>query len=259
MNGINLDIDSCGSLLMSGWRFCAKRISPRLFLTLAVGLALAGEGQAGLAIQPGSSPNVSVSGGPGNKNDWVGLFRVGAPADGFNTMEWCYLSGTKKELPAGKTATEFPFVLPKNLSARQYEFHFYATDQYFRLLATHSQSVPVGSARRPSPHPPQAGSEETITVSGGTGRPNDWVRLYRVGAPSDEAQLLAWSYLNGTQKSPATGKCATTFSFIMPSNLSNLSPGLNEFRFYANDDFHEKLAISQMTKVGSGAHVQIAP
>src|SRR2546427_3890291 len=96
-----------------------------------------------------------------NKNDWVGLFRVGAPAT-FNPLEWCYLSGTQKEPPSGKTAADFPFALPKHLSAGQYEFPFYATDQFFKLLAT-GDPFTVGSGGFGTPSitaaPTQAGSE----------------------------------------------------------------------------------------------------
>jgi hypothetical protein len=121
----------------------------------------------------------------------------------------------------------------------------------------------VGSGGSASPRitatPALAASSETVSVSGGPGNPNDWVGLYRVGAASDNEHLLAWGYLNGTQVAPSTGTSSATFTFVMPSNLSNLSAGLYEFRFFAKDDFKAPLAVSQPIRVGSGPQLHSAP
>ena len=76
------------------WRCSPKRIRPILFLTLPFVVAVTAVAQANPVINPGSSITESVSSGPGSKEDWVGLFRVGAPEDGFNTLALCFLSGT---------------------------------------------------------------------------------------------------------------------------------------------------------------------
>jgi hypothetical protein len=247
---------------MSGSRFCTNKLSHGRLLTLAFLLALTGAAEADPSIAAGSSVTVSVSSGPGNKGDWIGLFRVGAPSDGFDTLAWAFLSGTQTYPDTGMSMAKFKFVLPPHLSPGQYEFRFYASDNYFTLLAT-GNSFTVGSGGSGMPKisttPTQAASSETISVSGGPGGANDWVGLYRVGAPSDNEHLLAWGYLNGTQKTPSTGASSGSFNFVMPSNLSNMSAGLYEFRFYANDDFKEPLAISQPIKLGSGPQLHSAP
>jgi hypothetical protein len=244
---------------MSSGLSCVKRLSHGLFLIVTLGLALTG----GAQIQPGSTVTISVSSGPGNKGDWIGLFRVGSAEDGFNTLAWCFLSGTQAYPSEAMSMAKIPFVLPKNLSPGEYEFRFYASDNYFRRLAT-GNTFTVGSGGNGTPKITatpmqiQAGSSVSISVSGSSGI-NDWVGLFRVGAPSDNTNLLAWSYLNGTQHSPPAGTAAGTFTFVMPKDMSNLSAGEYEFRLFANDDFKAPLANTQMLTLGAGAKLGSAP
>lgn len=231
-------------------------------LLLPFVLAVASAAQtSGTPIAPGSTMTVSVTGGPGNKGDWVGLFRVGAAEDGFNTLAWCFLSGTH-DYPSNddmRLAT-FPFVLPKALPAGRYEFRFYASDNYFTRLATGAPfTVGAGGSETPeitaTPTHVKAGDSVTISVSGASGI-NDWVGFYRIGAPSDDIHQLAWSYLNGTQKSPSGKLTKATFTFVVPGGLSHMPGGEYEFRLFSNDDFKEPLASTQMITVGSGAQLQ---
>jgi hypothetical protein len=88
---------------------------------------LASAAQAKPTIEPGTSVTVTVSSGPGNKGGWIGLFRVGAPADGFSTLAWGYLNGTQVAPSAGTSSATFSFVMPSklsSLSAGLYEFAF---------------------------------------------------------------------------------------------------------------------------------------
>lgn len=227
-------------------------------------LAVVSAAQTDAPIAPGSTMTVSVTGGPGNKGDWVGLFRVGAAEDGFNTLAWCFLSGTH-EYPSAddmRLAT-FPFVLPKALPAGQYEFRFYASDNYFTRLATGAQfTVGAGGAETPritaTPTHIKEGDSVTISVSGASGI-NDWVGLFRIGAPSDDIHQLAWSYLNGTQKSPSSKFTKAMFTFVVPGGLSHMPSGEYEFRLFSNDDFKEPLASTQMITLGGGANIHSVP
>src|SRR5258706_2489907 len=168
------------------------------YLMLVFVLILTAAAQATTpVVEPGSSMTVSISSGPGNKGDWVGLFRVGAAEDGFNTLAWCFLSGTHDYPSGGITATKFTFVLPKNLNAGQYEFRLYASDNYFRRLATGNQfAVGSGGNGTPkitvTPMQIQLGSSVTISVSGGSGV-NDLVGVYLAGAPNRNGNAFAWS------------------------------------------------------------------
>lgn len=256
-------IDLCGGSFNSGRGCSSKNFLHILALLLPLFLALASAAQADPSIGPGSSMTVSVSGGPGNRGDWVGLFRVGAAEDGFNTLAWCFLSGTHDypQEPTGNT--EIKFVLPKNLQPGQYEFRLYASDNYFTRLATgNSFKVGSGGAGVPritaTPMHIQLGGSVTISVSGGSGI-NDWVGLFRAGAPNDNNNLLAWSYLNGIQNAPPVGTTAATFNFVLPKGVANLSSGEYEFRLFANDDFKEPLANTQMLTLGGGAQLRSRP
>lgn len=234
----------------------------RLFVfLLSFALAISCFAQHAASIRPGSSVTISISNGPGNKGDWVGLFRVGAPPDGFDTLAWSFLSGTHDYPPTGTGNAQFKFALPANLTPGKYELRFYASDNYFTLLAA-GDPFTVSSGELGVPQitatPIQAGSSETISISGGPGGTNDWVGLFRAGSASDEEHLLAWGYLNGRQNAPSSGLSSATFTFPMPSGLSNLNAGLYEFRFFANDDFKAPLAISQPIKLGSGPQLHVA-
>jgi hypothetical protein len=152
-----------------------------------------------------------------------------------------------------------PAKLP-GLWGSNHKTYFFFNFEGFRQLGA---LVTVGSGGSGTPRitatPTLAGSSEAISVSGGPGNPNDWVGLYRVGSSSDNEHLLAWGYLNGTQVAPPTGTSSATFTFVMPSNLSSLSAGLYEFRFFAKDDFKAPLAASQPIRVGSGPQLHSAP
>lgn len=179
------------------------------------------------ANMPGGAETVSVSGGPGNLTDWVGLYR---PGDlDVNPIDWQYLSGTRTPPAAGLRSATLTFTLPA--TAGVYEFRFFQNDSYSRLAT--SGSVTVGVVPTVTVTPATIGPQGTITVTvtGGPGNPTDWLGLAAQG--SDERILLDWEYLNGTRTAPATGVTTATLTFIAPS-----APGTYVVKLYANDNFN---------------------
>src|SRR5207244_3638178 len=85
-----------------------------------------------------------------------------------------------------------------------------------------------------------------VTVTGGPGSPTDWVGLYQQGA-ADPAYFPNWQYLNGTKTPPSPGLTSAALTFTMPT-----SPGMYEFRFFANDGF-TRLATSRAVTVNAAA------
>ena len=56
--------------------------------------------------------SVSVSGGPGNNNDWVGLYPTGSST----YTDWWYLNGTKTAPATGLTSASFNVTLPAGVA-----------------------------------------------------------------------------------------------------------------------------------------------
>jgi hypothetical protein len=89
------------------------------------------------------------------------------------------------------------------------------------------------------------GDQLTVTVANGPGLANDWVGLYRAGAPDDAR--LDWQYLNGLQIPPGGSIPNPTLAFTAPA-----MPGLYNFRFFSNDSYSPLLASSaNLTVLGS--------
>lgn len=65
---------------------------------------------------------LSVSRGPGNAGDWVGVFAGGAGDSGY--VDWWYLNGTRTRPAAGLSNTSFG-VSPGNAPAGTYEFRLF--------------------------------------------------------------------------------------------------------------------------------------
>jgi hypothetical protein len=111
---------------------------------------------------------VTLSNGPGNSQDWVGLYKSGASHSSY--VSYKYLGGA--------TNTTLSFSMPS--ASGTYEFRFFPNDSY-TLLAV-SNAVSVGSAPPPPPPPPPTGSDTTApTVS--------------ISSPSNGALLSSATYI----------------------------------------------------------------
>lgn len=98
------------------------------------------------------------------------------------------------------------------------------------IVAGLSTGALPASAKKPIPPPAptitttpssiQGGSAETISVSGGSGNPCDWVDIMPVGSAYPAPPPLNLSmYLNGSNQKPTSGIKAATFPFFIPPNL----------------------------------------
>jgi RHS repeat-associated protein len=93
-----------------------------------------GTSSGSISLNVNSALSVSVSNGPGNPGDWVGLFRQGA--DPRQPMDWRFLNGTQSLSSTGQTSANFTF-WPWETGT--FEVRLY-TDRDFLLLKT---SVPI--------------------------------------------------------------------------------------------------------------------
>jgi uncharacterized protein YegP (UPF0339 family) len=193
------------------------------------------------SVRLGGSVQVTVSGGPGNRADWVALARVGSALTA--NLDWKYLSGTRTQPTAGMTFAELTFAIPQ--TAGQYEFRFFANNGY-TLLATSPTVVTRAPTLTVSGTSVPPGSPVQVTVTDGPAYRGDWVVLARVG--SAPTAYVDWKYLNGTRSMPATGVSSAVVTFTMP-----LTPDQYEFRFFANNGY-TLLALSPPVAVGSGTN-----
>ncbi len=193
------------------------------------------------SVRLGGSVTVTVSGGPGNRADWVAMAQVGSALN--VNLGWKYLSGTQTQPPTGLTFAELTFTIPQ--TAGQYEFRFFANNGYTLLakspvVTTLPPTVTV-SATSAAP-----GASIQVTVADGPAYRGDWVALAKAGSPVNI--YLDWKYLNGTRTMPATGVPSAALTFTMP-----LAPDTYEFRFFANNGY-TLLTTSVPVVVASGAN-----
>jgi uncharacterized protein YegP (UPF0339 family) len=186
-----------------------------------------------VTVAAGSVAVVSVSGGPANATDWVGLHPEGAADTAF--LDWRYLNDTAVAPSSGVAAATLHFTMPT--PAGTYEFRFFANNGY-GLLATSAAVaveapialISVNGTLPPTPVSVQPGSTVSVQITGGPGNLTDWVALTTNGAP--DSSYLAWMYLNGTTTPPAEGLTSATLTFTLPN-----SPGTYEFRLFVNNGF----------------------
>jgi hypothetical protein len=184
---------------------------------------------------------VTVSGGPGNRADWVALAQVGS-APNVN-LGWKYLSGTQVQPPVGVTFAQLSFTIPQ--TAGQYEFRFLANNGYTLLAKSPVVTTlpPTVSVTATSVAP---GASIQVTVADGPAYRADWVALAKVGSPV--SANFDWKYLNGTRTMPGTGVPSAVLPFTMP-----LAPDTYEFRFFANNGY-TLLAVSVPVLVVPGTN-----
>src|SRR5206468_2219127 len=83
-------------------------------------------------VNGGATVVVTVSNGPGNRADWVGVFPQGAPNTGY--IDWQYLNGAKSAPGTGLTGATLTFTMPATSGA--FEFRFFANDGLTRLATS---------------------------------------------------------------------------------------------------------------------------
>jgi hypothetical protein len=173
------------------------------------------------AVSPGTVVTATIANGPGNAQDWVGLYLVGGTAE----VDWKFLNGSKTSPAAGLTNATVSFTMPTLPGT--YILKFYANNS-FTLLAASPPIASANSGFTVSATTVAPGESVTATVVGGPGNAKDWVALYAVGNPTE----LDWKFLNGSRTAPATGVTSATLSFTLP-----MAPGNYTLKFYSNNTY----------------------
>jgi hypothetical protein len=129
-----------------------------------------------VTVAGGAAIAVTVSNGPGNPADWLGVYAVGSPNGPGNPASWKWLStdGASSSPPTsgGVTAGTVHLVVPT--TAGQYEVRFFVSNS-FNVIATSAAITATGAAPPPPPAP-------VITVTPNTPRVPDTTSLGAVVA-----------------------------------------------------------------------------
>jgi subtilisin family serine protease/ribosomal protein L35AE/L33A len=86
----------------------------------------------------GGAISFTVSGGPGNRTDWVGVYAEGTPDAGYQ-LAWTYLNGTKTAPSTG--ITNATLTLPVPTTPGTYNIRLLANDGFTRLAASTTFTV----------------------------------------------------------------------------------------------------------------------
>jgi hypothetical protein len=113
----------------------------RLLLACVLLLGLPAFGLAGpaLTLTPTQSIVVTVTGGPGTKQDWIGLYAVGAADAAW--IDWARLNGVKTNSGPALTSGGATFKVPA--TGGPWEIRFFQGTGYLNKLLT---SPPFGGA-----------------------------------------------------------------------------------------------------------------
>jgi subtilisin family serine protease len=95
---------------------------------------------AATTVTAGSTLNVTVANGPGNRLDWVGFYAAGA-LDSAHEGRWSYLNGTKTAPASGLTGASLAFAVPA--ATGNYEFRFFRDNGFERLATSAAVTVQV--------------------------------------------------------------------------------------------------------------------
>src|SRR6185503_4496255 len=118
---------------------------------------------------------LSISGGPGNAADWVGLFPVGSQT----RVAYYYLNGSVTAPASGVTSATITTYAPA--TAGQYEWKLFLNNSWSVIATsgvvtvTSPTTLKVNGVAAPGPVTVAAGTQVPLTVTDSPGNPRDWV------------------------------------------------------------------------------------
>jgi hypothetical protein len=117
-----------------------------------------------VTVAGGAAIAATVSNGPGNPADWLGVYAVGSPNGPGNPASWKWLStdATSGSIPpSGVTTGTVHLVVP--VTAGQYEVRFFVSNS-FNVITKSAAITATGAA----PPPPAPAPAAVITVTPNT-------------------------------------------------------------------------------------------
>jgi glucose/arabinose dehydrogenase len=188
-------------------------------------------------VNPGAPISFTVSGGPGNRTDWVGLYLTSSADTAY--LAWQYLNGLMTVPMAGLNGATLQFTAPP--AGGTYEVRFFSNNGFTRLAVSTSSVTVPGPTVTPAAATVSPGASINFTVANGPANRGDWVGLYETSAA--DGAYIAWQYLNGLMTLPMTGVPGATLHFTAP-----LTGGTYNVRVFS-DNMFIRLATSSSVNV----------
>ena len=177
------------------------------------------------SVAAGGAAAVSWSGST-EANDWIGLYPAGAPNDKACLLDSMYVNCTQTPtVPVPSGSCEFP--IGTWVASGSYEFRLM---NQTTILATSNMVTVTRVTLSASPDMVVPGGTARVSWRGSSS-PTDWIGLFAAGAPSDDAHLLAWAYVNGG-RSPTRQVPSGSRDFAMPTRA-----GSYEFRLFSSSAY----------------------
>ena len=121
---------------------------------------------------------VDFRGGPGNKKDWIGIFRKGQKPGGIESVQWNYVDGTK----SGANAKSSGLLEFNSLSEGSYEMFYLENDGYKILSSATFNVISIEKTVKleygkysNTPVEFEIWDSVVIEYSGGQGNSKDWL------------------------------------------------------------------------------------
>lgn len=172
-----------------------------------LGLALILAGQASLAAQTMSTSrenyfpleriDVSFSGGPGNPQDWIGVYPDGVEPGSVGSTLWNYVGGSRTP---GAGLTEGSVSFPGGLGlAGVWRAFLLVNDGYAQVTNIAFNVIePTAPAVRLDANRFTPGQPITVGFTNGPANPKDWVGIYKAGEVPGAIGSTTWLYVDGT-------------------------------------------------------------
>jgi hypothetical protein len=203
-----------------------------------------------LVYEPGETIVVTFTDGPGNRLDWVGIYRSGQVPGQIASTRWLYVDGTT----SGETGLSSGSVtFAGGLGEGEWDVYFLANDGYEILAGTSIQVAPTTPGVSTDKSLYAQGEEIVVTFARGPGNPKDWIGIYREGQAPGEVDSTLWLYVDGTT-SGTEGLEQGTVTFP-----SGMAAGGEWVVFFLENDGYEILASRAFTVLaGAGAPFVLA-
>jgi len=182
------------------------------------------------SVGPGGSVTVSWSGiGNASVKDWIGHYPAAANDGGYTT--WKYTSSCGQS-PGGVPLPSGSCIFAMPTAPGIYQFRLFTNETYTRLAASGMITVTGAGSLTASPSAVALGGTVTVSWSNVSGAAvKDWIGRY-AGASGD-VYYGDWKYTSSCTQNPGgSAKTSGSCTFTMP-----LSPGIYEFRLFANDGY----------------------
>ena len=199
---------------------------------------------------PGQTISVSFNGGPGNPNDWIGVYPEGVTPGSTGSTLWNYVNGTRTP-GAGLQEGSMTFGSGLNL-AGVWTAYLMVNDGYTVVTNVSFNVIdPTASAIRPSANRYAPGQTINVGFTNGPANPKDWIGFYPEGVTPGSTGSTLWNYVDG----PQSGTAGTASGLV---TFQNGLTAAGKYRAYLleNDGYtilaSEPITVAVPTVSGAG-------